>query len=262
MDFRNKKIIVFDLDGTLAESKQNLDGEMATLLNQLLAVKKVAVITGGGFPQLQKQVIDVIPFESEKFKNLYIFPTTGAMMYSFDGAKWGKVYEKKLSDEDKAKIVDAFNKVTQEVDFLPKEHFGDIWEDRGTQYTFSALGQSAPIDLKKAWDGDFSKRRILKEHLDKYLPEFAVEIGGSTSIDIYQKIISKAYAIEKICENLNLAGDEVLFIGDAIFEGGNDYSIVKTAVSNINVKSVDETKEIIRQIIEETNSGADNRGSK
>ena len=249
MDFKNKKIIVFDLDGTLAESKQGLDEEMSNLLSQLLHIKKVAIITGGGFPQLQKQVIGNIIFDAEKFKNLYIFPTKGAMMYSFDGREWVKKYEKTLTEENKKNIREAFDKVYKEVDFLPKEHFGEVLEDRGSQITFSALGQDAPFELKKHWDEDASKRIELKKHLDKYLPEFAVEIGGSTSIDITQKNIDKAYAIEKICEYLDIKGNEILFIGDAIFKGGNDYSVIKTSVSLIDVDNYNETKDIIRKII-------------
>ena len=249
MDFKNKKIIVFDLDGTLAESKQSLDIEMSELLSQLLSIKKIAIITGGGFPQLQKQVINKIIFDSEKFKNLYIFPTKGAMMYNFDGKEWVKIYEKPLTEENKKKIKEAFEKVYNDIDFLPKEHFGDLLEDRGSQFTFSALGQDAPVELKKNWDENISKRKEIKKHLDKYLSEFAVEIGGSTSIDITQKTIDKAYAIEKICEYLNIKGDEVLFVGDAIFEGGNDYSVIKTSVPYIDVDDYNETKDIIREII-------------
>jgi phosphomannomutase len=249
MDFTNKKIIVFDLDGTLAESKQSLDEEMSTLLNQLLNIKKVAIITGGGFSQLEKQVLSKLNFDTEKFKNLYIFPTKGAMMYNFDGSKWIKIYEKLLTQQNKEKIIETFNKVYEEVDFLPKVHFGDLLEDRASQFTFSALGQEAPVFLKKQWDEDMSKRKELKKHLDKYLPEFAVEIGGSTSIDITQKNIDKAYAIEKICEYLDVKGEEILFVGDAIFEGGNDYSVIKTSVSYIDVDNYNETKDIIRKII-------------
>ncbi|MBA4320144.1 MAG: HAD family hydrolase, partial [Flavobacterium sp.] len=227
----------------------SLDEEMSSLLYQLLAIKKVAIITGGGFPQLKKQVIDKIIFDSNRFKNLYLFPTKGAMMYNFDGENWQKIYEKLLTKENKKKIIDAFDKVYKEVDFLPKEHYGDFLEDRDSQFTFSALGQDAPVELKKVWDKDISKRKELKKHLDKYLPEFAVEIGGSTSIDITQKLINKAFAIEKICEILNIKGEEILFIGDAIFKEGNDYSVIKTAVENINVDDYNETKEIIKKII-------------
>jgi len=249
MNYKKKKIMVFDLDGTLAESKQSLDEETSGLLYQLLAIKKVAIITGGGFPQLQKQVIDKIEFDSNRFKNLYIFPTKGAMMYNWNGKDWQKIYEKLLTKEDKEKIKNAFDNVYKEVNFLPEKHFGNILEDRDSEFTFSALGQDAPVELKKHWDPDASKRKELKKHLDKYLSGFSVEIGGSTSIDITQKSINKAYAIEKICEYLDIKIDEVLFIGDAIFEGGNDYSVIKTSVENIDVDNYNETKNIIQDII-------------
>jgi HAD superfamily hydrolase (TIGR01484 family) len=249
MNYKKKKIIVFDLDGTLAESKQSLDLEMSGLLGQLLDTKMVAIITGGGFPQLQKQVISKIPFSVDKLKNLFIFPTKGGMMYKFDGKDWQKVYEKVLTEKEKAEIINAFDKVSKEVNFLPTKLYGAMLEDRGAQFTFSALGQDAPVDLKKTWDTDASKRQELKKHLDKYLQNFAVEIGGTTSIDITHKSIDKAYAIEKICEILDLKGEEILFIGDAIFKGGNDYSVIKTAVDNIDVDNIGETKKIIKDII-------------
>ena len=175
-------------------------------------------------------------------------------MYSFDGKDWGKVYDKSLSKEDKEKILDAFNKVYGEVNFLPKEHYGNVLEDRESQFTFSALGQNAPVDLKKQWDIDVIKRQELKRRLDKYLPGFAVEIGGLTSIDVTQKSIDKGFAIEQIKEILNIKTADILFIGDAIFEGGNDYSAVRTGVDYINVNNYNETKGIIRNIISEKNN--------
>jgi phosphomannomutase len=45
-----KKLIVFDLNGTLAQSKTTLDLEMATLLRDPLGIIKVAVISGGNWP--------------------------------------------------------------------------------------------------------------------------------------------------------------------------------------------------------------------
>ena len=52
-----KKLVVFDLDGTLAQSKSSIDDEMAALFDKLLGVIKVAVISGGNWPQFQKQVL-------------------------------------------------------------------------------------------------------------------------------------------------------------------------------------------------------------
>ena len=53
-----KKLVIFDLDGTLAESKSPVDAEMAELLRGLLAVAKVAIISGGDWPQFEKHVRD------------------------------------------------------------------------------------------------------------------------------------------------------------------------------------------------------------
>lgn len=244
-----KKTIVFDLDGTLAESKQGLDSEIATLLSDLLYVKKVGIVSGGGMPQLEKQVIGKIPFDAEKFKNLIIFPTKGAAMYEFDGEKWNLIYEKLLSDAQKESIRDAFDTVLKEVDFIPKEHFGEILEDRGTQFTFSALGQDAPPDVKKEWDPNVEKRQRIRKLLEQYIPDFQIEIGGSTSIDITEKNIDKAFALEQLCIYEKITIADILFIGDALFPGGNDYAVVKTGVDTIAVKDYNETKDIIRKII-------------
>jgi len=246
-----KKTIVFDLDGTLAESKQSLDAEMSGLLSQLLYVKKVGIVSGGAFTQLKSQIIDKIVFDAEKFKNLYIFPTKGAMMYTFDGNTWVKKYEKDLTTEDKEKIRVAFQKVLLEVDFLPKEHFGEILEDRETEFTFSALGQNAPVDLKKIWDPAAEKRQKLEKLLQKQLPDFEVAIGGSTSIDITKKGIDKAFALRQLCTLEHFTIDEILYIGDALFPGGNDYSVKRMGVYTIAVKDYNETKGIIRKIITE-----------
>ena len=65
-----KKLIVFDLDGTLAESKSSLDAEMSALLHDLLGIVKVAVISGGDWPQFEKQLLSNLPHD-ERLVNLY-----------------------------------------------------------------------------------------------------------------------------------------------------------------------------------------------
>jgi len=71
-----KKLIVFDLDGTLAESKSPLDAEMAKLLPVLMGIVKVAVISGGNWPQFEKQVLANLPHD-ERLNNLSLLPTCG-----------------------------------------------------------------------------------------------------------------------------------------------------------------------------------------
>ncbi len=244
-----KKIIVFDLDGTLALSKSPIDDETSSLLSELTHKKMVAIISGGGFPQFEKQVIGRLS-KNCNFNNLYVFPTKGGAMFEYTGKKWANVYEERLSQREKEEIRTAFNKVLASVDFIPKESYGEKLEDRGAQFTFSALGQNAPLEKKEAWDPDLKKRMALKKELDRYLPDFSVEIGGSTSIDITKKNIDKAFAIKKIMEILKLTKEQILFIGDAIFPGGNDYPVLTTGVETIKVKDYIETKDVIRSFLD------------
>ncbi|MFA6341081.1 MAG: HAD-IIB family hydrolase [Candidatus Paceibacterota bacterium] len=248
-DYKAKKAVIFDLDGTLAESKQSLDEEMSLLICSLLKDRKVAVISGGGMPQLEKQVIGNIHCDPERMRNLFMFPTKGAAMYEFDGKEWKKIYEEALTDEEKGRIIEAEKKVVQEVDFLPSKHFGELLEDRNTEFTFSAFGQEAPIEVKKHWDDDLSKRRILKDRFKRYLQGFEVEIGGSTSIDITKAGMDKGFAIEQFCKYKNIKISEVLFVGDALFVGGNDYPAKRTGVDTVPVKDYNETKEVIKKMI-------------
>jgi phosphomannomutase len=242
-----KKLIVFDLDGTLAKSKAPLDDEMAALLARLLAVIKVSIISGGDFPQFQEQVLGRLPSDAN-FANLSILPTSGTKFYVYDG-QWRKLYSEDLSDDQKKKIEDALEKAVAQTGFQPQETWGERIEDRGTQITYSALGQQAPLDAKSAWDPDFAKRKAIKAILDTTLPEFSVRLGGATSIDVTLPGIDKAYGIRKLRDVLNIPIEQMLFIGDALFPGGNDYPAFQAGAESIAVRDPEDTKRVVEAII-------------
>src|SRR6201994_2445564 len=98
-----KKLIVFDLDGTLAESKATLDEEMVGTLSRLLKVAKVAVISGGDWPQFEKQVLSKLS-EKKRLKNLSILPTCGTKYYDYQKG-WKLLYAENFAPEEKALIV-------------------------------------------------------------------------------------------------------------------------------------------------------------
>ena len=242
-----KRLIVFDLDGTLAPSKAALDDEMASLLSNLLGAIRVAIISGGDFPQFQKQVIDRLP-GSSNFPNLSILPTSGTKFFEYAGG-WRKLYSDDLSDEQKKKIEDALESAVAQTGFQPKETWGERIEDRGTQITYSALGQEAPLEAKEKWDPDFAKRKAIQAILDKTLPDFSVRLGGTTSIDVTRPGIDKAYGIRKLRDVLGIPIAEMLFIGDAIFPGGNDYPALQAGCDTIEVRDPTETKRVVQAII-------------
>ena len=242
-----KKLIVFDLDGTLAESKSSLDPEMSGLLHDLLGVVKVAVISGGDWPQFEKQVVSKLPHD-ERLRELSLLPTCGTKFYQYSGA-WKKLYEEDFTSEEREKILSSLKKAIGVAGFKIEKLWGEQIEDRGSQITFSALGQEAPLEEKEKWDPDFAKRKKIKAILDRSIPEFSVRIGGSTSIDITKPGIDKAYGIRKLRDLLGISIREMIYIGDALYVGGNDYPAETAGVDCIPVKDPNETKRVIQTII-------------
>lgn len=241
-----KQLIIFDLDGTLAESKTALDQVMAGLISHLLTVARVAIISGGNWEQFEKQVIKNLP-EEANLNNLSILPTCGTRYYQHH-SEWKLLYAENFSAEEKQKILYELKSAVALSGFSTEHIWGEQIEDRGSQITFSALGQQAPLEAKKVWDPDFAKRKVIKSKLDLSLPEFSVQLGGATSIDITKPGIDKAYGIQKLHETLNIPIKDMIFIGDALFEGGNDFPARRTGVVCISVKDPQETKKVVETI--------------
>ncbi len=242
-----KKLVVFDLDGTLAESKSPIDAEMAGLLDALLEIVKVSVISGGAWVQFEKQVLAHLSHD-ERRKNLSLLPTCGTKFYQYD-SDWKLLYSEDFTDTEKQKIIGSLKKAMESSDGKVERVWGDVIEDRGSQITFSALGQQAPLEEKKKWDPDFARRKGMKAILDKLIPEFSVRLGGATSIDITQHGIDKAYGIRKLRDVLGIPVPEMIFIGDAVFPGGNDYPAKEAGALSIEVQDPHETKRVIEAII-------------
>lgn len=243
-----KHLIVFDLDGTLAPSKSSVDAEMAGLLTTLLGVVKVAIISGGDFPQFQAQVLAHLP-PGNVLNGLSILPTCGTKFYRYGGTDWEKLYSEDFTPAQKATITGALTKAVAESGFAASKTWGETIEDRGSQITYSALGQQAPLDAKKIWDPDFSKREKIKSLLDPILPGFSVHLGGETSIDVTLPGIDKAYGIGKLRDILQVPIGAMLYVGDALFPGGNDYPAREAGVDCIQVRDPDETKRVIEAVV-------------
>ena len=242
-----KRLIVFDLDGTLAPSKSPPDDVIAALLHDLLGIVKVAVISGGSWPQFEKQLLAKLPGD-QSLANLYLLPTCGTQFYRHE-EEWVRVYSEDLSPDERRKIVSSSQRALDLTGLAPARVWGEVIEDRGSQITLSALGQGAPLEEKERWDPDFSKRKRITAVLDTLIPEFSVRMGGATSIDVTKPGIDKAYGIRKLRDILSIPLSEMVFIGDALFEGGNDYPAEQAGVDCIPVRGPDETKLVIETII-------------
>ncbi len=161
---------------------------------------------------------------------------------------WELLYAEDFTKAESEKIIDSLKQSIEQSDFKIEKTWGEQIEDRGSQITFSALGQEAPLDAKKTWDPDFAKRQKMKTVLDKLIPEFSVHLGGATSVDVTKPGIDKAYGIHKLKEILGIPTDDMIFVGDAIFPGGNDYPAKQAGVQSIQVRDPEECKRVIEAI--------------
>jgi hypothetical protein len=242
-----KRLIAFDLDGTLAESKQALDPEMAALLCRLTNAFDVAVMSGGDWPQFEAQLVGQLP-AGANLARLFLLPTSGTKLYRHAGT-WQPIYAAALTTDERAGVIDALDQVVASLDLDSAQSWGPRIEDRGTQITFSALGQQAPVDAKHAWDPDRSRRKQIQALLSPLLPGFEVRTGGSTSIDITREGVDKGTGITKLSHEIGVALSDMLFIGDALYPGGNDHAVIEAGVDALPVRDIEDTRRIIQTIL-------------
>lgn len=244
------RLVAFDLDDTLAPSKAAIDPRIGDLLIRLAEKVEVAIISGGQLGQFRTQVVEKLPDASdETFAHIHLMPTCGTQYYRITPAEIETVYAFALSDEEKTAALTAVEEEARRLGLWASETWGDILEDRGSQITFSALGQSAPLDAKTAWDPTGAKKNALREAVAARIPDLEVRSGGSTSVDITHRGIDKAYGMRKLSEQTGISLDDMLFVGDRLDPDGNDYPVLAMGVTCEAVEGWEQTAEFLEALI-------------
>jgi HAD superfamily hydrolase (TIGR01484 family) len=176
-------------------------------------------------------------------------PTTGTKLYQYKDGEWRVTYAELFADDQKKQILEAFDASLEATGFKPEKTWGERIEDRGSQITFSALGQEAPSGEKEVWDPDFAKRKVIQADLMKRLPDLSINMGGTTSIDITKKGVDKGYGLKRLSGASGIPLEQMMFIGDAIFPGGNDYPAKELGLPTVQVRDVDGTLAAIAAIV-------------
>lgn len=245
------KLAVFDLDGTLAESKQRMTQEMGELLSALLEKMPVAVMSGAAFKQFEVQFLPALP-DNAQLERLYLFPVSAAQCYIFDTGKWRTHYDHSFTEMERKTILIAFDEAIKEAGLSeePPQTWGERVEDRGAEIVFSALGQQAPLEKKEEWHStQESKRDLLREALAKRLPGFSISEGGLTTVQVNPKGINKSYGIRQLVEMSGISVSEMLYVGDALGEGGNDAVVIESGVQTRQVFGPEETAALIKELL-------------
>lgn len=247
----SKKLIAFDLDDTLAITKSPISDRMGALLVRLLEKYEVCIISGGNFDQFKKQVVDRLEAPADLLGNLHLMPTCGTRYFRYDEVtgEWKKIYAEGLTDEQKKRTITALKEAAQSLGYWTEKPWGEIIEDRESQITFSALGQKAPAEEKYKWDPDGVKKHAIRDLAAPQLMDLEVRVGGTTSVDVTMVGVDKAYGMNKLIQELGISKDEILFVGDKLEEGGNDYPVKAMGIDCLDVDRWEDTARVLEGIL-------------
>lgn len=228
--------MIFEQDGTLADSKQPTTRHIAELLAELQTKKRVAIISGESIRLMEECVIELMPPEGLSDR-LFMLPVNGSALYTYRDGERKELYNYPIAKADAERIETAMLEAALEttcIDFTHPSH-GERIENRGSQITLSAFGQKAPLELKQKWDPDYAKRKTLRDAIAKRLPDFQVKWGGLTSIDVTLPGENKATGIKRLAEHLHLPLSEITYVGNSLFPGGHNELIKATGVRTMEI---------------------------
>lgn len=247
MASQSYQLIAFDLDDTLAPSKSPLPAQMGAALRNLLDLCEVCVISGGNFAQFEMQLLNNLSATAAELERLHLMPTCGTRYLRYDARteQWMPIYVRDLTADERSRALSALEEQAQQLGLWESETWGEILEDRGSQITFSALGQQAPLAAKKAWDPSGEKKEKLRAAVANILPDLQVSSGGSTSIDITRKGIDKAYGIAELAKQTGIPIADMLFVGDRLDPSGNDYPVTRLGIDTHVVTGWEDTADFV-----------------
>ncbi len=245
------RVLACDIDGTLAYSDTEISGEMLEAISKLQEKYIFVTIGNSNFNRLYWQFIK--KYSEVVGNDMYFFPLGGLEGYMINKDGLIKIYSNDFSLEEKYELINVLSDLIREENIVPETY--DQIEDRGSMICLAPIGNKAKKESKKSYDVDKKKRirliEILKEKLGDEKYDF--KIGGTTHIDITKKGFTKAYGVRRIKEILNCEFDEILFFGDDLQEGGNDFPVKEHLKNLVEVDNPEETLEKFREIIFENN---------
>lgn len=240
-DMQCPRIAIFDLDNTLAESFSPPRPEMIAHLERLLDLIPLSIMSAASLERMQRDIVSHLSPAADKGR-LHLFTANAAQYYAWREESWREEYGFKFTDAERREIVEALKESVAETgigaDMLP---MGDQLVDYQGYIAFTPPGRAVSREAKAAWDPDASKRNTLRASLSKRLPQFNVYIGGQTTIDITKKEINKAYGVRQLSERLKIPVSDMLYVGDALYEGGNDAVVIETGIPTRSVGGPSET---------------------
>ena len=206
-----KRLICFDLDGTLSQHRSPIEKENRELLDKLSEKYKIIMVGAGGAERIYNQMchypIDIIGNYGMQRSRM------------IDGEF--KIVRQDTTHPDKDFFLSKIAYLREKYGYT--EFKGESVEFHSTgMITFPLLGTKADVSDKIAFDPTREKRRVLYPEVLEIFKDYTVYIGGSSSFDFAEKKYNKYDAIMEYAEENGYAKEEILFVGDDFADGGGD----------------------------------------
>lgn len=205
------KHLFFDMDQTIAPARQKMLADMYALLSS--RTEDIIVVSGSSVEQMPHQLGDLHSFRLGQ---------NGNHAVAADGTE---LWYTPLEERHRTEILDHINEVVEILEHELTNEWNPI-EDRGAQITFSPIGNTAPVEIKKTYDPDRSKRLSLLDKIPFASEDLIVKIGGSTSLDYLHKDRHKGTNVQKLIDFMKWNKDECVYFGDGLYPGGNDEAVI------------------------------------
>jgi HAD superfamily hydrolase (TIGR01484 family) len=241
LHLRHCRVVVCDLDGTLADSKVPGEPAMLRAIERLLDVMDVGIISGGRRRLIDFQVVSRLELTPERRSHLHLLPASGTRYLRWRSDAWRTLVDEPLTPDAVTRAEVVLTEVSQQLGLWEQDPAGDVMDDRGGQLTYSVLGQEAESEVKKAWDPDGSKKDRIIELAQPRLPDLLVSAGKSTSIDVTRLGYDKGFGVQAVLGELDVPPQRALFFGDRLDAGGNDRPVLRTGVPCVQVEHWRET---------------------
>ena len=214
------KHFFFDLDNTLTRSKSRIEPTHADILRTLMKHSDVVVVSGHGEKDICAHLEDLSGY--------YILSQNGNHAEKPDGSV---LWKRRLSAAQVKSIHEFIERARAHLS-LPVRDENDIVEDRGCEVAYSLIGHHEKIETKEAFDPDHAKRKKLLDDMKKDVERLEkeanveIKIGGTTVLDFFEKGKNKGFNIAEFIKALDWKKEDCIYIGDALFSGGNDETVI------------------------------------